>query len=586
MNSAVEINHLSYRYPRATKPSLKDIHLKIEKGKFVVIMGATGAGKTTLSLCFNGLIPQLLEGDLIGEVSVGGYNTRENAVQSLANVIGLVMQDPETQIIGRTVEEDTAFGPRNVVTSIDEIQASVDRALEIVRLKGYNHRFTETLSGGEKQRLAIAGVLAMGPEILVLDEPTAELDPVGKSEIYDTLDALRQTQDLTILLIEHSIDSLVYRADEVIILEEGEVVWQGKPADVFRNVPLLPQYGIRPIPVSLLGWVFYQKGWILFEDIPLDLPSAERLLRMIITRRGFRKAQNQVSFNQQRITISEVTRSQNPIIRICNLDHRYGKDHMALQEINLMIEAGEFIALIGQNGAGKTTLAKHLNGLLKPTQGEVIVDGMNTKEFSTAQLSQVIGYVFQNPDHQIFSVSVEKEIAYGLKNAGFQAEEIQKRIDHVLAFTGLEPYREVHPFTLSKGERQALAVASILAMEPKILIIDEPTTGSDWRGVQTIMSMIRDLNDAGTTVLMISHDMELVAQFAKRVVVMKQGRIVLDGPPRDVFSHTEMLREAAIVPPQISQLSHRMRDVGFDETFLVPDDLIEIFQSEEGMECL
>jgi len=260
VENAIELSNISYYYPNAQEPSLKNINLTVEKGKFIVLMGSTGAGKTTLSLCLNGLIPQLLEGKLTGQVSVAGKNVGKTAVQSLSKVLGLVLQDPEAQIIGRTVEEDTAFGPRNFLVPFDEIKQRVNKTLEKVRLKGYNQRLTEELSGGEKQRLAIAGVLVMEPEILVLDEPTSELDPIGRSEIYATLDDLHRKKDLTILLVEHSSEELIQKADEIVVLNQGEVFWKGLPSELFRNLPLLRQWGIKPLPVSQLGWNFYEKG--------------------------------------------------------------------------------------------------------------------------------------------------------------------------------------------------------------------------------------------------------------------------------------------------------------------------------------
>ena len=604
--NAIELTNVSYRYPSAKEPCMKNVCLTVKKGKFMVLMGATGAGKTTLTLCLNGLIPQLLEGKLTGQISVAGHNVRKTAVQSLSRVLGLVLQDPETQIIGRTVEEDTAFGPRNFLVPLVEIKRRVNQTLEKVRLKGYNDRLTEELSGGEKQRLAIAGVLAMEPEILVLDEPTSELDPVGRSEIYETLDDLRRKKYLTILLVEHSSEEVINKADEVVVLNQGEVVWRGVPTELFRNILLLRQYGIKPIPVSLIGWHFYEKGWISLADIPLDIPSAEHLIRALLPKyghwqgrekgpgseQGTEQEQEQelglgLGHNKDRLMKQDVHLSEKVVaVQISDLIYQYNSGQPALKGINLTIEAGEFVALIGQNGAGKTTLAKHLNGLLKPTGGSVVVAGMNTLQYDTSHLSKKIGYVFQNPDHQIFSVTVEKELEFGLKNAGFKGVEIKERVDQVLKYTGLDQYRSVHPFSLGKGERQLIAVASILVLNPKLLIIDEPTTGSDWFGIQTMMTLISKLHSAGTTIIMISHDMDLVAQYAKRVIVLKDGGIRLDGNPQDVFANEEVLLDSAILPPQLCRLSSRLKDVLFHETLIEPAEFMALFESGGETRCL
>ncbi len=590
--NAIELNQISYRYPNASEPSLKNISLTVKRGKFVLLMGSTGAGKTTLSLCLNGLIPQLLEGNLTGKISVAGKDVGKTAVQSLSKVLGLVLQDPETQIIGRTVEEDTSFGPRNFLVPGDEIEQNVNQTLEKVRLKGYNQRLTEELSGGEKQRLAIAGVLVMEPQILVLDEPTSELDPIGRSEIYETLDDLRRKKDLTILLAEHSSEELIHKLDEVVVLNQGEVAWRGVPTELFRNLPLLRQWGIKPLPVSQIGWNFYEKGWISFDKIPLDIPSAEGLIRELLPKYGHSRGyvhgrepglgqrKNLLFEQEEQLPEGEIA------VQVSDLMFKYYSGQTALQRVNLTIRSGEFVALIGQNGAGKTTLAKHFNGLLKPTSGEVTVEGLNTLQYDTSDLSKTIGYVFQNPDHQIFSATVEKELEFGLKNAGFKGKEIKERVDQVLQVTDLEKYRHVHPFSLGKGERQMIAVASILVLKPKVLIIDEPTTGSDWSGVQTMMALIGKLHTAGTTIIMISHDMDLVAQYAERVIVLKDGGILLDGTPQDVFSDQQVLLKSAIVPPQLCRLSSQLKDILAHQTFIDSSEFIAMFEGEEKMECL
>lgn len=595
----IELEDLSYTYPNASEPSLRNINLSVEKGKFVALLGSTGAGKTTLSLCLNGLIPQLLEGKLSGRVRIAGKDVGKTAVQSLAKVLGLVLQDPETQIIGRSVEEDTAFGPRNFLVPAKEIEQRIDQALATVRLTGYNQRLTEELSGGEKQRLAIAGVLAMEPEILVLDEPTSELDPLGRSEIYDTLTALRRKKNLTILLVDHSTEELIDKVDEVVVLNHGELVWKGFPSDLFRNLPLLRQWGIKPLPVSELGWEFYEKGWISMAEIPLDVPAAEGMLRGLILRYGngpghpldgvkyLGKSHNQVQQHGEDLGSKyEHNHSEKVLaVEIKDLTYQYNSGPPALRRITLTINSGEFLALIGQNGAGKTTLAKHFNGLLHPTSGEVIIEGMNTLRVDTSELAKTVGYVFQNPDHQIFSATVEKELEFGLKNAGYRGSEIKKRVTEVLEYTGLEPYRNVHPFSLGKGERQMIAVASILVLKPKLLIIDEPTTGSDWAGVKTMMALIEKLHSAGTTIIMISHDMDLVAQYAKRVIVMKDGEISLDGTPQEIFSNEEVLRESFLAAPQLCKLSLQLKDVLGPQIFVEASEFIGLFESGEQREC-
>ncbi|SHN73027.1 ABC transporter ATP-binding protein [Desulfitobacterium chlororespirans] len=602
METVIELRNVSYRYPRAEEESLKQVSLAVAKGKFIALMGPTGAGKTTLSLCLNGLIPQFLQGELQGEVRIGGKDTREVRVQDLAKQVGLVLQDAESQIIGRTVGEDVAFGPRNFGVPLQEIQQRVAQALAKVRLNGYDQRSTAELSGGEKQRLVIAGVLALEPELLVMDEPASELDPEGRFQVYRTLDDLCCERERTILVVEHSSEEILHRAHEVIVLKHGKIAWQGAPEKLFRNIPLLQEFGIKPLPVSLLGWSFWQRGWIEGQDIPLDVAEAESLIRNLIGRSSL---QNRVvplieppargKVHQEKETEKSPLNMEagksplnSALIQIKQLVHRFESGQTGVQGIDLNIEKGEFVALAGANGAGKTTLAKHINGLLRPTEGEVIVKGLNIKDVDTAQLAKTVGYVFQNPDHQIFSVSVEKELEFGLKNAGFTRTEIAERITQALALTGLENYRQVHPYTLSKGERQFIAVASVLALTPEILVIDEPTTGLDWVGVEKIMKLLQQLHREGTTILMISHDMDSVADYAERVIILREGQVMIDAPPWEAFADESMLRQAAVLPPQLCVLNQRLQDLGYSaqsaEEFR--QALFQIIEEGERKPCL
>lgn len=590
-NEAIVLEELTYTYPHAEQPSLSRVNLKIGAGKFTVVMGATGAGKTTLTLCLNGLIPQLLEGKLHGKVQVCGMDVAKYRTQTLSQAVGMVFQDPESQIVGSTVGEDVAFGPRNFALPEKEIQLRVKEALARVRLTGYEYRKAEELSGGEKQRLAIAGVLAMRPDVLVLDEPISELDPAGRTEILSTLDNLRQGRELTLIIVEHWADELLFRADEVVVLSKGKIPWQGKPSELFRNFPLLRALGLRPIPISMPFAKLCEKGWIETCEIPLNVSEALETIKEMLGRERYgvsdqsgRRVSGRLSNNP---CLRTVPRFPHPrgVVEIQNLSYRYGKEKPVLEGINLSLASGEFMALVGANGAGKTTLTKHFNALLKPTSGEVWVSGKNTKEHTTAELARVVGYVFQNPDHQIFESSVEREIAYGLKNISLGENEITERIDEVLQLTGLQSFRQVHPLTLGKGQRQLLTVASILALQPEILVIDEPTTGLDWAEALKVMAVVKNLHEQGTTIIMITHDMEWVAEYAERVVVLHHGQILLDGTPKKVFDQRELLREACIVPPQIVQLCKKMEEeLSLTCDWLRGQDLVNAWVREEVKE--
>ncbi len=568
VEAEVDVKNLCFSYVKGDENTLSNITLSAEKGKFTVIMGHTGAGKTTLLMCLNGIIPQLLNGSLTGDISVSGLNALQYRVQTLSKSVGLVLQDAETQILGRTVSEDVAFGPRNYLVPREEILERINEALSRVRLNGYESRSTDNLSGGEKQRLAIAGVLAMKPKILVLDEPTSELDPLGRDEIYTTIENLSKESEITIIAVEHASQDILQRADHLIVLSQGAVSWRGNPRDFFKSSALVEENGIKPIPVGIVGNRLCERGLIPPERIPLSVDEAFDTVTDLLSGRQIIMTSEAPSVRPKE--------TQSNLVSIKNLGHVYENGKTALHEVNLDVREGDFLALIGQNGAGKTTLAKHFNSLLKPTQGSVHVCGINVGESEPEELASHIGYVFQNPDHQIFSQSVWKEVAFGLKNIGLPENEMRSRIERVLNFTHLWNLRDEHPFSLGKGERQMIAVASILALEPKILVVDEPTTGLDWRGIRRIMDLIKTLHDNGTTIIMITHDMDLVAHYATRTVVMRHGAVLLDGETRDVLADTEKLRDAYVTPPQIVDFSLRLKPFGLNRIILDEKELGDI----------
>lgn len=569
-NDIIIIENLSYAYPKSKELVLKNINLRVKEGEFLAIMGKTGAGKTTLCLALNGIIPQFYEnGKIEGEVIVDGLSTYNTPIQKLALSVGMVFQDFESQIFGVTVEEDIGFGLSNIGLPKEEILRRINEVLSIVRLNGYEKREVGALSGGELQRLAIADILAMKPKILVLDEPTSQLDPIGKEEVFSVILSLKEKLGITTIITEHKSEEIAQYADRVIVLKNGEIALEGHPKDLFKKIDELYDLGVRPPQVCELSVKIEKQKNINFDSFPLTVDEA---YKTYINALSLKKINKQSRLD----SINSFNKAKDlPIIEVEDLWHTYPNGIHAIQGISLKIYKGEFLAIIGQNGSGKTTLVKHFNGLLKPTKGKVIVGGVNTLKSTVGMLSRKVGYVFQNPDHQIFATSVYEEIAYGPKNMKLSKEEIDKRVKEALNFVGLEGYEEKNPFLLNKGERQRIAFASIFAMRPQVFIVDEPTTGQDYQGSENMMKMLKKLNEKGCTIIIITHDMRIVAEYAQRIIVLSNGKILADGPTRAIFSQPELLKKSFLAPPQITQLSQKLVDYGFKPYTLSVDEMFD-----------
>ena len=549
MENSLDAVGVSYTYPKAHARALQAVDLSLPRGSFTVVMGSAGAGKSTLLMTLNGVIPHLKAGTLDGRVQLDGADLAGFRVQTITEFVGLVLQDSDTQLLGRTVAEDVAFGPRNHRVPRADIQRRTRDCLATVGLSGYETRSTAQLSGGQRQRVAIAGILALQPQVLCLDEPASELDPHGRSELYAAVDALRHSRDTTIVAVEHDGRDVIGRANHLVVLDHGRVSWQGAPVDFFRDAAAVRNHRVKPLAMAVVGAELATVGLIGIGEVPLHVDAAEVLIR------GLGNGQPLPA----PVTTSASTEpSGDPAIELRDLVHSYRGGHRGLAGVNLTVRRGDFVALVGRNGAGKTTLLKHLNRLLAPTSGTVLVNGKDTASSQPWELARQVGYVFQNPDHQIFNATVADEVRYGLRLAGLPAAEIEQRLDEVLQLTGLADVRAEHPFSLAKGLRQLVAVASILALRPAVLVVDEPTTGQDWAGVQAMMALVERLNAEGTTIVMVTHDLDLVAEHARRVVVLDDGLIVADGPTAEVLGRADLLAAAGVHTTQTVALSLRL----------------------------
>ncbi|MFQ6056137.1 MAG: ABC transporter ATP-binding protein, partial [Methanosarcinales archaeon] len=580
-----------YYYPNTDKPALEDINLEIKDGEFVLLVGPSGCGKSTLIKCFNGLIPKVTGGVLKGNISINGKNVEDYKVHQLALEVGMVFQNPDTQLFAITVEEDIAFGPENIGLSKDEIIKRVNNSLQTVRMEDYRNKYIFSLSGGQKQRVAVAGSLAMEPNILVFDEPTSDLDPIGTREVLETIKKLNKEKDITIILIEHKLNEVANLVDRVIVMDNGKIFAEGTAAEIFNErFYEVKKIGIKPPQITEISMILQKLGHniknkLSFEEVYNNLSGLFKSSYSIVDC-GMRNAEL-IRNPKSRATPTFATKARmvrerpkgatsdnNSKIVIEDLEYIHEDGTVALKGINLVLNKGEFVAIIGKNGAGKSTLASLLIGLLKPTHGKIFIDGIDTKNKKVADLAQKIGYLFQNPDNQIFTSKVFDEVAFGLRNINLDSKEVEYRVEKSLKTMELWEYKERHPHSLSRGQRQRLAVASILAMEPDILVLDEPTTGQDYGHIEKFMSLVKKLNNGGKTIILITHDMGIVAEYANRTIVMKNGEIFLDGNTRDVFFQTELLKESFIEPPISTIIANKLRkNLSSVPRFLTVEDL-------------
>lgn len=595
--SIIRVEGLGYRYASGDQQALNNVSLEIFRGEYIAILGANGAGKTTFCLHMNGVLPLMLGGRMGGTIHVLGKEPYEHHIYENAHSVGMVLQDPEAQLFSSDVLSEVAFAAENQGMPRDEMIKRISWALDIVRLSNYSTSAPSELSGGQKQRLVIAANLVTHPEILVLDEPTSQLDPIGNSEVFSTLRELNKKHGMTIIVATPNTDQIVEFADRIMVLEEGKLIAFDEPRKVFFNSAKMKHALINIPEVAELDRHIRQ--WAIAktkENAALDVQEANVTLPQVkesiegIIRGGIIKPFPSFQHGLGRhITEKIETTEVDPILEVSNVSFGYSKNvSPAIKDISLSIRRGEIVGMIGQNGAGKTTLMKCITGVLKPSTGTIKIEGKEISKLDGLERSKLIGLILQNPDNQLFQMSSQEEVAFGLKNLGLHEDEIAHRIDEVLQLTGLEKFRKVYPFKLSLGDRRKLTVASIYAMHPSILIFDEPTTGQDYLGRHQLCDLAIRLNQLGATIIMISHDMSLIAKYTQRTVVMGKGTILLDVPTRDVFSHRDVLGSTFLEPPPIVKLAQELEPSGIPQNILTVEELYnaltgEVIKAEEQL---
>ncbi|MCK5063027.1 MAG: ABC transporter ATP-binding protein [Candidatus Aenigmarchaeota archaeon] len=518
------IKDLSFEYSGDEKV-LRNINLEIDKG-FFSLVGVSGCGKSTLCLALNGLIPHEIGGKISGKVEVSGLDTQKHPIKELATHAGMVFQNPESQLFALSVEDEIAFGPSNLALPYSEVKKRVDKVLKQLDIEYLRNKSPEEMSSGEKQKVAVASALAMEPEILVLDEPTANLDPASTEEIFRLLKRL--SRDMLVFVAEHDIAKVLRYSDMVAVMDKGTIVMQGTPREIISN----PEIG---------KYLYLPKICRICEKInvnPIALTVSELVEKVRV---------------RKKLKVKKQAKGKGEfIVEIKDLCFGYSKEKPVLDNVNLCVKKGEFLAIVGENGAGKSTLALHLNGLLKPVSGKIFIGGSDTEDSKVSFLSRTVGYVFQNPDLQMFEDSLIDEISFGPKNLGLDEKKINERVYEALGYTGLETFSDSDPFSLSAGQKRRVTIASILSMKPQVIVLDEPSTGLDIKTAESLMELVSKLNSSGHTIIMITHDMDLVADYAKRVVVMKKGRIIADDDTRAVFRNDRLMAESNLLRPDIA----------------------------------
>lgn len=549
MSELIRLRDVSFAFPGRTR-LLNQINLTIHRGEFVGIIGATSSGKSTLLQIMSGVIPHFIKGELEGTVELRGENTRALSLSKIAKHIGVVSQDPENQLFNLIVKDEVAWALENRGVDPAVMDERINAVLDFMHIRALKERITYDLSGGEKQRLVLAATYIAEPEILFLDNPASMLDPVG-AEMFITSVREIIARGQTVVMIEDKIDELVENANRIVVLDKGAIVLDCPAAELGQHVDTLLAANIRPPRLMDFSYRLRREFQLgtregAGRDAALNLQSA---LRPYLP-------------NAQPVAAhSNGATSAEPFVQVKDLSFVYPPPRRieALSHVSFSLPKRSFVAIVGQNGSGKTTLSRCMSGYLKPTSGRTLVGGQDVQRLNLKQRARTIGYVFQNPDHQIFLDEVAKDVAFGPRNLGWKPEQVEPKVEDVLKKLGLWDKRELHPYRLSKGDRQRLAIAAVVVMEPQVLIVDEPTTGLDPVQARAVMDLLAHFRASlDMTIIVVTHAMELVAEYCDRVLVMLGGKLLLDGPTREVFAQTELLRQTRVQAPSITRLALEM----------------------------
>ena len=569
----IETHNLSFDYIRRDDEgnvtgitrAVNDVNLSVKRGEFIAILGGNGSGKSTLAKHINAILYPTE-----GYVLVDGKRTsEEDNIWSIRQQAGMIFQNPDNQIIGSVVEEDVGFGPENMGIPSEEIWERVEEALKTLGMWEYRKHSPMRLSGGQKQRVAIAGVVAMHPKCIIMDEPTAMLDPVGRKDVIRAARALNDVEKVTVILITHYMEEAIY-ADRIFVMEKGEVKMAGSPREIFSRVEELEQLRLDIPQATRLAYELMKKG---MDRLPECVLSEEELIQEISRSYPAAYDVNTVygtgALSKQQTGGAD---SSTPAVILDHVNYIYNEgmpdEIKALDDVSFEIRKGDYVGLIGHTGSGKSTLVQHLDGLLKASSGHIYFNGEDIydSDYNMRGLRGKVGLVFQYPEHQLFEETVFKDVCFGPKNIGLSEKEAELSAYAALKAVKLpDEYYFVSPFDLSGGQKRRVAIAGVLAMKPEVLILDEPMAGLDPEGRDEILGLVNELHEEqGITIVLVSHSMEDVAEYAERIIVMDKGRVFMNGTPREVFYHASKLETIGLAAPRVTYVMRGLKRAGFN----------------------
>ena len=539
----IDFENFGFQYTAQAEPTLYDINLKIRKGEKILIAGPSGCGKSTLAHCINGLVPNSYPGKATGTLTIGGRNALELDLFQLSKTVGTVLQDSDGQFIGLTVAEDIAFALENDCIPTEEMHAEVERIAELVDIKRVLGSAPHEISGGQKQRVGLGGVMVGAVDVLLFDEPLANLDPATGKQAIALIDDIQKRTGCAVIIIEHRLEDALYRnVDRILVMREGRIAFDGSP-DVLLSADMLQDMGIRePLYVTALKYA----GVTITPDMrPAFLPELKLS--------EAQKEQVRAWFSKQPEAPKAL--EQEVILRAENIDFTYHSGHHALQNISVTVRRGEMLSIVGTNGAGKSTFSKVICGFETPQSGTLELNGTDLHTLSIKERADHIGYVMQNPNQMISKVKIFDEVALGLRNRGVSEEEILPQVEETLKICGLYPFRNWPVSALSYGQKKRVTIASILVLQPEIIILDEPTAGQDLKHYTEIMDFLASLNEQGVTVVLITHDMHLMLEYTPRAVVFHSGQIIADSSAAEVLTSPEIVAQAHLKETSLYHLA-------------------------------